>query len=303
MTRLRIAGVLATGALVIVLVALFARPARLTPAAGPPGDLTIVTTTPILYSLTAQIVGNVATVANLVPPGASPENYALRPQDADTLHRADVLVINGLGFEQFLERAIEEAQSRRVVVMTASTDVETIGQPPDPHIWLDPLRAAQMTEVIARGLADADPAHAPVYQANAAAARARFERLDHDTRALLATVPDRRFIAFHPAWTYFAERYGLEQVAAIEETPGAEPTARDIAKLVRLVKDSGVRTLFSEPQFSPKIVEVLARDLGLTVHEVNPEGGELSADGYDALMRQNVAIFVTALQETAGPRR
>lgn len=271
----------------------FTFPVRRIPVVSERG-LRIVTTTPVLYSLTAKVLGEFGTISNLVPPGASPENYALQPRDAEALERADVLVLNGLSFERFLAGVVGQTAQRGARVVVASEGIATAGDPPDPHVWVDPLRAKRMVENIARGLAAADPVRAETYRQNAGAAHARLEALDVEFRSQLAPLPEKRFLAFHPAWGYFAERYGLEQVAVVEETPGREPTAQELAELVTLVRQTGVRALMSEPQFSPKIVNVLARDLGLAVQEVNPEGGELSSEGYERFMRMNVAAFVRA---------
>lgn len=264
----------------------------------------VVTTTPILYSLTANILGDRGTLANLVPPGASPENYALRPQDAEALERADVLVRVGLNFERFLDRAVADAERRGTRVITASDGIPTSEAhgheegAPDPHVWVDPLRAITMVENIAAGLSAADPEGTETYRTRAVGLTEKLRALDAEFRSRFATVRSRSFIAFHPAWGYFSERYGLTQVAVIEEVPGVEPTAQELTELVRIVRQTGVRALFSEPQFSPKIVEALARDLGLRVSEVNPEGGELGPDGYETLMRKNVETFVRTLSES-----
>ena len=263
------------------------------------GSLHVVTTTPVLYSFTAKVLGERGNITNLVPPGASPENYALRPQDAEALSRADVLVMNGLNFERFLDGVIGEARQRGVVVLEASAGIPTSEDPPNPHVWLDPLRAVTMVRNIAKGLGEADSSQMDVYERNAATAVAQLTTLHEEFQTQLSRVNDRRFIAFHPAWTYFAERYGLEQVAVIEEVPGVEPTAQALAELSDTIRRTGVRALLSEPQFSPKIVEVLVRDLvGLMVYEVNPEGGELAEDGYEHFMRENVAVFARALSES-----
>lgn len=306
------------GILVAVLVLVggwFVMPNRST--SPPPSErgLHVVTTTPVLYSLTAKVLGDRGEITNLVPPGASPENYALRPQDAGALERADVLVRIGLNFERFLDRAVAESERRGTKVITASDGVSprTLGAhgheeesaheeeeegAPDPHVWVDPMRAITMVENIAAGLSEADPNGKKFYQERAAAVAKELRTLDAEFRRQFASVRSRKFIAFHPAWGYFAERYGLEQAAVIEEIPGVEPTAQELAELTRTIRASGVRALLSEPQFSPKIVETIAHDLRLEVFEVNPEGGELSVGGYEKLMRANVVTFVRALSES-----
>lgn len=285
--------VVALGIVLLGSAALLGRRNLTAPSADRSG-LVVVTTTPVLYSLTAKVLGDHGGLVNLVPPGASPENYALRPSDATALARADIVVMNGLGLDRFIETLLAKP-GRRPRLLVASAGVPTRGVPPDPHVWTDPLRAAQMIEVIARGLAEADPARATEYATRARAALSTLETLDQDIRTLLASAPTRRFVAFHPAWGYFAERYGLEQIAVVEEIPGVEPTAQQLAALIARVRATGTRALLSEPQFSSRIAEAIARDLGLTVHEVNPEGGALSPDGYAQMMRENATIFARAL--------
>lgn len=279
--------------------------------------LRVVTTTPIVYSLTAKVLGDRGQLTNLVPSGASPENYALRPQDAGALERADVLVRIGLNFERFLDRTIAESEQRGVLVVTASDGISTLEATahgheeeenaheeeeeeggPDPHVWTDPLRAITMIKNIAEGLTDADPDGAAIYAANAAQAEKDLRALDAEFRQRLAPVRGKKFIAFHPAWAYFAERYGLVQAAVVENVPGVEPTAQELAALTNTIRASSIRALMSEPQLSGKVVEAIARDLDLTVAEVNVEGGELTVDGYEQLMRANVDAFIRALSKS-----
>lgn len=289
----------------VLLVAIARRPDNVTTTGG--SGLRVVTTTPVLYSLTVQVLGSIDGLTNLVPPGASPENYALTPRDARAVAQADVLVMNGLNFERFLEQVVGGVRERGAAVVVASTGVPTspaveheAGEEArngsvDPHVWLDPVRAEQMVLTIADGLARADAAHAAQYRARAASAAKRLQALDTEIRTQFQDVRDRRFIAFHPAWGYFAQRYDLQQIAVVERIPGVEPTAREIAALRERVRATGVRALISEPQFSSRIVSALARDLALRVVEANPEGGELTHDGYERLMRENAAVFASAL--------
>ncbi len=314
----RAGGVLAA-LVVIVLVAgaLLAWSARTKATRVRAGDewLRVVTTTPILYSFTVNIAGEDAAVRNLLPPGASPHDYALRPEDAQAVHQADVIIENGLGLEAFLSRAI--ALNPTASRITASEGIATLPALPegdahagdaggdadeeqaesgeDPHVWVDPQRAQQMVQTIARGLAAADARNAERYAERAAAYLERLRALDADLQSLLRETPTKAFVAFHPTWRYFAERYGLRQAAVVERVPGREPTARELAELAADIRAAGVRALITEPQFSSRVAEVLARDLDLTIAQANPEGDALAADGYERLMRENAAAFARAL--------
>lgn len=275
--------------------------------------LLVVTSVPVIYSLTANVVGDAARLENLLPPGSSPHQVSFRPSQARLLHDADVLVVNGAGLEPWVDDLVAASGNKDLLVVTASTGLEFLrpdeptpipgsatghdGEPEnvDPHVWLDPANARHMVDTIAAALAERDPANATAYRERAAAYDSRLRTLEADIRASLAGVPNRRFISFHSAFQYYARAFGLEQAAVIEEFPGKEPTPQYLVALVRLVKESGVTAVFSEPQFSPRPAEALARETGARVYEVDPEGAVLSASLYEDLLRADTAVFVTAL--------
>jgi zinc/manganese transport system substrate-binding protein len=250
--------------------------------------------------LAMNVAGSDADVELLVPSGSGPHEYAPTPGDIRRIAEADVIVMNGLGIDAWLADLIAESGTKALVI-DASAGVETREAEEggtDPHIWLDPVRAAQMTAMIAEGFARADPVNTAVYRANAAAYRARLTELDQDFARSLGAAPRKDFISFHESWGYLAERYGLEQRAVIEEFPGKEPTARELANLVTLIRQTGVRALFSEPQFSPKVVATLAEETGLRISELDTlETGELAPETYERVMRQNLQTFVEAFAE------
>lgn len=257
------------------------------------GRLRVVTTFVPLYSLTVAVAGDDALVENLLPPGVGPHDYAFIPSDVERLARADVLVANGLGLETWLDDAVRAANPD-ITVVEAAAGVATRAPdehgPVDPHVWLDPVRAKTMVENISLALSTADPEHMAAYGARAKALAARLDALDAEIRAGLADVNDRRFIAFHDAFGYFAERYDLETVAVIEPSPGVEPSPRDVARIIDLIRTSKVKAIFTEPQFSPRLVETIAAETGLTTHALDPmETGPFSADAYFDISRANLA--------------
>lgn len=273
------------------------------------GRLRVVTTFAPLYSFTAAIAGSDAVVENLLPPGVGPHDYAFAPSDVERLSRADLIVANGLGLEAWLSDAIRTANPE-VTLVEASAGIATrapdealrvgeVGEeeegPADPHIWLDPIRAQTMAANIALALATADPAHAAAYRARGATLSARLGALDRDIRAGLSGATDRRLVAFHDAFGYFAERYDLETVAVVEASPGKEPSPRDVAQIVSLIRRSGVKALFTEPQFSPALVEAIAVETGLVTHPLDPlETAVFTADGYFDGMRTNLVSLQAA---------
>lgn len=284
-------------------------------AGGAAGDARplVVTSVPIIYSLTANAAGDAVRLENLLPPGSSPHQVSFTPGQARLIADADMLIVNGAGLEPWVDDVVAASGNKTLRVVVASKGLEFLvpGEPVpipgsksdqaeeptnvDPHVWLDPANARRMVDTIADALAQADPADADAFRQRAAAYNARLEALDAEIRTALAGVATRRFISFHSAFQYYARAYGLEQTAVIEEFPGKEPSPQYLAGLVGLVKDLGVTAVFSEPQFSPRPAEALAREAGVTVYEVDPEGAVLSASLYEDLMRANTATFVKAL--------
>ncbi len=274
--------------------------------------LRVVTTIRPLYAFTAQVAGSAAEVENLLPPGVGPHDYAFTPSDAVRLHRADVLVINGLGLETWLEGLLGAARRPALLVVDTSRGVEPLVLPDadlrhreaaaevphrhegrwDPHIWLDPVRAAQQVENIRDGLSAADPERAPIYRANAESAVARLKRLHQELAAATALFQRRQLMTFHSAFQYFASRYGLEVVAVVQTAPGQEPTPRQLAHLYQVVRRHGLRVIYTEPQYRPRVAEVLARDLGLETAILDPGStGPLQPDAYEAVMRRNLKVL------------
>ena len=167
----------------------------------------------------------------------------------------------------------------------------------NPHIWLDPNNAIIQVGNIRDAFITRDPQNADVYRINADRYIDELRVLDQEIRETTNSFSAKDFIAFHSAFKYFAERYGIRQVAAIEEFPGKEPSPKYLSEMIKLIRKLGITAIFSEPQFSPKIVEVIARDLHLTVYELNPvETGDRVKDSYISIMRKNLEILKDALQ-------
>lgn len=269
------------------------------------GRVQVLTTFVPLFSAAAQVAGSDARVENLLATGVGPHDYAFTPADIEKVQRADVVVMLGLGLDDWVRDAVATANPNAWVIVASigvPTDVATDEEEAlehggiDPHIWLDPIRMQQITRTIAAGLAEADPAHAAGYAERSASFVKDLDALDHDISTALEPITDRRFVAYHSAFHYFADRYGLNQIAVLQMSPGAEPSPRVVADTVDLIKREKVRAIFSEPQFSPQVIQLVARETGRTTHILDTlETGELSADTYIRVMRRNLDALHTAL--------
>ncbi|HDO25549.1 MAG TPA: zinc ABC transporter substrate-binding protein, partial [Nitrospirae bacterium] len=261
---------------------------------GMSSKLKVLTTIPPLYSFAKNITGDAADVENLLPSGAGPHEYASSPADLKKIISAQVLIKNGAGLETWLDSLIASAGEvtrsgdKTLIVVDASSGIDIINN--DPHIWLSPKKAVHQVKNIRDAMIKADPDNAELYIRNAAQYIGRLETLDLEIQDEIRRWKKKEFVAFHSAFLYFTRDYGLRQVAAIQEFPDKQPTPRHIADVLRVIKDTEIKIIFSDSQFSHKIVESIARDLDLRVLSLDTlETGELHPGWCENMMRKNVA--------------
>ena len=240
-----------------------------------------------------QIAGDTVEVRNLTPAGAEPHDLELSPGDVRDVDGASLVFYLGDGFMPGLETAVKERSGRSVDLLAQLRQEEGNGggSPHDPHVWLDPVRYAAMVRLIGSALGD-----------TAAAGRlaGRLGGLDAEFRRRLATCKRRQIVTSHAAFGYLAARYGLEQIPLEGLSPEAEPSARDLAHLVDLVRASGATTVFFETLVSPKLAQTVAREAGVVTAVLNPLEGltddEIAAGAdYFSVMRANLAVLREAL--------
>jgi zinc transport system substrate-binding protein len=254
-----------------------------------------------LADFARQVGGDHVGVITLVPPGASPHTFEPTPSQVAQMARARVLALNGVGLEYWAGRLIEGVDNPKLVVVDTSQGIDILerdgnGPGGNPHIWLDPQNAVVQVSHIRDALIRADPAHADNYRANAERYVNELRTLDQEIADEVATWSKREFIAFHPAWVYFARRYELKQAAVIEVTPGREPSPAEVARIIETAKRIGAKAIFAEPQFSTKAAQTLAEEAGTRVLFLDPLGSSLDDSGYLNLMRHNVAQMANALR-------
>ncbi len=294
-----------------------------TPALAPvrlePGErLRVVATTTIVGDVVARVGGDAIQLTVLLPIGADPHTYEPRPADLTAVAQAHVLFVNGLGLEEFLESTLRNVGNVPVVSVSEGIPPRALeahehegheegeeqheGEEVDPHVWMDVRNVMVWVENIQKTLSALDPGNASLYAANAAAYRAELEELDAWILQQVAQIPpqNRKLVTNHPSFGYFADRYGLEQVAAVYPiSPGSEPSAREIAELEETIRQFGVPAVFAETTVNPKLAEQVARDTGIrlvTLYTGSLGGPGSGAESYVAMMRYNVAAIVDALK-------
>jgi len=225
-------------------------------------------------------------------------DYQLTPRDMKMIAGADIFVANGAGMETFIDKALRQAPSLKLV--DASKGIPLIGD--NPHIWVGISGAIRQVENIADGLAAADPAHAKEYRENAEAYMARLTALRGEMHAALDGLKNRDIVTFHEAFPYFAGEFGLNIVGVIEREPGSEPGAKELAGTVETVRRLKVKAIFAEPQYPAKIAKVIELETGVSVSILDPavsgprDPAEAS-DSYIATMRKNLDVLQKALSE------
>jgi manganese/iron transport system substrate-binding protein len=264
-----------------------------------PGKVAVATTISTLNSFVQGAGGEYASVKNIVPIGASPETFAPAPQDVATVADANLLVENGAGLETWLDRLLHDAGARdlHVVVATAGLPVKNS----NPHLWMDPVLAQRYVLAVRDGLMAVDPAHADAYRRNAASYNARLDQLVVEIRRKIATIPPshRYMIVFHNAWQYYNDRFGITTLGFVERNPGQEPNPAQIAELIDSAKRHGVRAVFSEPEYSPKLLSTIAQGAGIKVIENlydDSVGTDPRVANYIDMMTYDTNVIVQALR-------
>ncbi len=259
----------------------------------PGKKVTVLTTFFPLYDFTRNVGKDRIELAILFT--QTPEVSSLRSEDVQKINQADLLVKNGVGLEPVIDDLVKSSDNKNITVVDTSQGVSIAAG--DPHIWLDPQNAIIQVQNIRDGLIGGDPANAAFYQQNAETYIQQLRQLDQAMRAGLTPLPKKDFVAFHSAFGYFAKRYGLNQAATIEEFPGKEPSPQYLAEVIATIKRLRSGAIFSEPQFSPKVVETIAHDLGLPVRVLDPvETGDPNRDSYISIMRKNLQTLEEAFR-------
>lgn len=277
-------------------------------------DLRILASFLPIYIFTNNITQGVpgVSVELMLPPGMGcPHDYTLTPGDLKKIAASSVLVINGLGIEEFAGRPVQTANpdikiidaSRGITPLEAKEghshhDYEHHPGQINAHVWTSPALAAVQVRNIAESLSTIDPKHSELYRKNAANFTARIEKLISEVRNAADTLKKRKVVAFHNVFDYLARDLGLTIVAYIEEEPGQPPSAGKLNKLIQTIQKEKVAAIFAEPQYPPRLAQVLSRETGVPFYVLDPATtaqGAAGLDYYEKVMQANLAIIQKAL--------
>ncbi len=273
--------------------------------AAPP--IAVVATLPVLKDLAEAVGKEHVRVSSLISGLESEHTYTPKPSDLITIQKAKVLFQIGLDLELWVRPLIQNADRPDLPLITTSREVKVIetGAADDhghgaanPHIWLDPQNVKVMIGHILKGLIAADPDHRQDYEKNASDYIRALENLEKELKTKVGRLKDKKIITHHPAWPYFAQRFGFDIRSNILMQIGSAPSAKKLGVLIRQIKEEGIRVIVSEPQLNQKIPSILAEETGATVVPLSPLTGAISGtDHYLDLMRYNIETLAAALEK------
>jgi zinc/manganese transport system substrate-binding protein len=283
--------------------ALLALPQVASAQAAPP-PLRVVATFSVLADMVREVGGPAVEVASLVGPNADAHMFAPTPADARRVASADLVVVNGLNYEGWIERLIR-ASGYKGPVLVASEGItpRRVGRGIDPHAWQSLAHAKQYVENIRAALVAAAPTRRAEIDTRAAAYLQRITALEQDTLARIGRLPaqQRRVITAHDAFGYFAAAYGVEFVSPRGWSTDSEPSADALARIVRQARAQQVGALLLENISDPRLIERIAREAGVGVggalysDALSPPG--TAADTYLRMFAHNVRTIVEALEQ------
>ncbi|MCM8613660.1 metal ABC transporter substrate-binding protein [Accumulibacter sp.] len=275
--------------------------------------LPVVASFSIIGDLTQKVGGDLVEVHTLVGAGADAHVYQPTPSDARTLARARLVIVNGLGFEGWIDRLIKSSGYRGQLAV-ASKGVQPLreahaesgkghrhGDDVDPHAWQDLANGGRYVANIAQALAAADPANRATYAANAGRLQEELAALDREARNTFAAVPatQRKVVTSHDAFAYFGRAYGIRFIAPVGVSTDAEPSAGEVAAIIRQIRRDRIPAIFVENISDPRLLERISRESGARIggtlysDSLSPPG--TPGDSYLGMMRHNIRSLSDAL--------
>ncbi len=224
-------------------------------------------------------------------------DYQLQSKDMKNIEQADMFVINGAGMESFMAKVT--AQLPNLCVVNSSEGIPLLEEDGEanPHIWVSITNYIQQVNNISQGFMKADPQHAQEYRKNAQTYMAKLTILRAKMHKELDGLPHRDIITFHEAFPYFAQEFNLKIAKVINREPDSQPSAKELAETIRLIRGINVKAVFAEPQYPSSAANVVAKETGVTVYSLDPSvTGENDLNAYLNAMEQNLKVLKEALK-------
>ncbi len=276
-----------------------------------PKKFTVITTVAPITNMVRNIGGVYIDVIGVVPDGVDSHTFEPIPSDIKTLQAADLIIANGLDLELPTLKLAEKVKkpATRVVQLGNRTLKEEDWQydfsfprehgHPNPHLWLNIQLVMQYAEIIRDSLSELDPKHQEQYFLNTETYLAKLTKLDQAIFACVKTIPEknRKLVTYHDSFAYFAPRYGMTVIAAIQPSDFSEPAPQEVMSVIKQIKQAGVPAIFGSDVFPSKIMKQIAREANVQfIDQLSDD--ELPAppiDSFIGMMTNNMAIMTQAL--------
>lgn len=282
------------------------------------GAINVVTTVSPITSIVENIGGTRILLEGIVPEGVNSHTFAPAPSVAKAIAQADLIVLNGLRLEvPTLEMARANKKQDAVILSLGDEAIsreewqfdftfpESGGQP-NPHLWPDPMLALRYAELVQKQLAELDPSNAGYYAENLETFRQRIQSLDRAIVAAVATIPEsnRKLLTYHDSWAYFALRYGMEVIGAVQPSNFSQPSVKEVAELIDQLRELRLPAVFGSEVFPSDVLETVAQEAGaqfvddLRDDDLPGEPGD-TRHSYLGLMLENMEFMIPALGGSA----
>jgi len=235
----------------------------------PSGKINVVTTIAPQRELIKSVGKDFVNITVLVPPGAEPHTFEPTPSQMRAVADADLYIMNGAGLEFWMDRLLQV--NKKMVVVDTSKGIDLVwesGGEADPHIWLSLRNAVVQLDNIYQGLVQVDPANRDFYLKNKEEYVQKLQSLDAELNQSFSNAHRKIFVVHHPAWTYFARDYNLDQVPLMENEK--EPGPKYLGEVIDLARKNNITAIFVEPEFNPKVAEVIAKEMNASIIDLDP---------------------------------
>ena len=261
----------------------------------------IVTSFYPAYIMALNVAGDIdgVSVENMASSGAGClHDYALTASDMKKISRAHIFVVNGAGMESFLADVVSRNKSLSIINLSEGISTLEENGSINPHVWVSIAGAIAQVQNLGRCLEGLDPSHAGEYHRHTDAYVTKLQALKDSMAGALAPYKGEPIVTFHEAFDYFARDFGFHIVSVIEREPGTQPSARELAHTIDIIKRDKVHMIFSEPQYPASAAHLVANETGAHVYVLDPAvSGAAEKNAYIAIMEHNCAILKNALQE------
>jgi ABC-type Zn uptake system ZnuABC Zn-binding protein ZnuA len=283
-----------------------------------PEKLKVVTSVAPIANIIMNIGGDRIELTGIIPEGVNSHTFELTPSDGIKVSDADLVIINGLHLETPFERVIESAGRPDLQVLKLADNTISRNQwifdfsfpreggDPNPHLWLNVAYAMNYAKLICNKLSEMDPANADYYHANAARYLGLLQQLDQDIMQSIQTIPPeyRKLLTYHDSWAYFAPRYNMTVIGAVQRSDFGEPSAQDVARLIDQIRTENVPAIFASEVFPTQVIDQIAKEANVQVVQTlsdddlpgdpgNPE------NSYAGMMLEDMRTMVTSLRGNA----